>query len=132
MPLAYPGVLDLKDENQHITWNDRDVMLYALAIGMGTGARDLDFVYEKNLKVVPTFVAVAAFGRRPLRRAGISYTHMVHAGQTMTFHGPIPVDASVIVDSRICNVYDKGNRGALVVTETLVRAKETNAPIATT
>ena len=61
MPIAYPAVLDLKEENQHITWNDRDVMLYALALGMGTTDRELDFVYEKNLKVIPTLVAVAAY-----------------------------------------------------------------------
>ena len=38
-------------------YNDRDVMLYAL----GIGASELPFIYERNLKVIPTFAVIPAF-----------------------------------------------------------------------
>ncbi|MBW1803110.1 MAG: hypothetical protein JRJ85_20550, partial [Deltaproteobacteria bacterium] len=37
-------------------YNEDTVILYAL--GIGAGVKDLDFVYEKNLKVYPTFAVV--------------------------------------------------------------------------
>jgi acyl dehydratase len=125
MPIAYPAILDLREENQSMRWDDRDVMLYALAIGMGGPPAELPFVYEKNLRVMPTFLTVAAWGKRPLRRSGINYLRMLHASQTMTWHAPVPVDGRVIVDSRISDVFDKGpDHGALIVTETLVREEK--------
>src|SRR3970040_1924581 len=38
-------------------YNDRDLMLYAL----GVGASELDFVFERNLKALPTFAVIPAF-----------------------------------------------------------------------
>lgn len=35
MPIDYPSVLDLKTEATPYSWSDREVMLYALGIGMG-------------------------------------------------------------------------------------------------
>ena len=40
-------------------YNTRDVMLYALGVGATTD--ELEFVYEKDLKVLPTFAVVPAF-----------------------------------------------------------------------
>ena len=37
----------------------KDVILYAL--GVGAGADELDYTYEKNLKVIPTFSIAAIF-----------------------------------------------------------------------
>jgi hypothetical protein len=41
------------------SWNQKDVMLYAL--GVGCGREQLPFVYERDLKVLPTFAVVPAF-----------------------------------------------------------------------
>ena len=63
MTISYPAILDLKTENQAFSWGDRETMLYALGIGMGTdpmNADELPFVYENNLKAVPTQATVAA------------------------------------------------------------------------
>ncbi|MDX9821129.1 MAG: hypothetical protein RBT20_04285, partial [Syntrophales bacterium] len=37
----------------------KDVVLYAL--GVGAGFDELDYVYEKNLKVIPSFSIAAVF-----------------------------------------------------------------------
>ena len=49
-----------------------DVILYHLGIGAGfqaTDPRELEYTYEKNLKVLPSFVMVAG-GRRPSTGGG--------------------------------------------------------------
>ena len=42
MPIAYPAILDLKTEGQAFAWRDRETMLYALGIGMGSDPLDMD------------------------------------------------------------------------------------------
>ena len=42
-----------KTEALPFTYNEDDVILYAL--GLGAGVDQLDYVYEKNLKVFPTY-----------------------------------------------------------------------------
>jgi hypothetical protein len=42
---------------RHYDW--KDVVLYAL--GVGAGFDDLDYAYEKNLKVIPTFSIAMIF-----------------------------------------------------------------------
>ena len=41
------------------TYTERDVMLYALGVGCGTD--DLQFTYERDLKVLPTFAVIPSF-----------------------------------------------------------------------
>src|ERR1051326_8900373 len=69
MPIYYPDILDQKTAARTFTYGDKDVMLYALGIGLGADPMDekeLAFVYEKNLKIVPTAATVlAAANNRP-------------------------------------------------------------------
>ena len=44
MPIKYPEVMSLKTEGVPYAWSDREVMLYALGIGMGN-----DPLNEKEL-----------------------------------------------------------------------------------
>jgi len=62
-------VLDLKEQGRRFSWSERDTMLYALAVEwvrIRLDRNELPFVYEKNLKALPTLAAVVAWG------AGIS------------------------------------------------------------
>lgn len=65
MPIFYPDILDQKTAARTFTYGDKDVMLYALGIGLGADPMDekeLAFVYERGLKVVPTAATVLAAG----------------------------------------------------------------------
>ncbi len=49
MPIKYPEVMNLKTEGVPYAWSDREVMLYALGIGMGEdplNEKELLFVNE--------------------------------------------------------------------------------------
>ena len=48
MPIYYPDILDQRTDPRTFTYGDKDVMLYALGIGLGAdpmGEKELPFVY---------------------------------------------------------------------------------------
>ena len=63
-------------------------------------------------------------------RSGINYVKMLHATQAVTFDRPVPVDGKVLVDSRVTDAFDKGERGALIMTETVIRDEKSGERIA--
>ena len=135
MPISYPAILDLKTEGQSFSWRDRETMLYALGIGMGSDPLNMDelpFVYENSLKAVPTLATVVAWGAGPMGKTGINYLMVVHGEQSVTFHKPMPTEAEIIADSRIAGAYDKGpGKGAVIYTETVIKDAKSGEPIAT-
>jgi acyl dehydratase len=123
--LAYDQLLHVRSVVREYAWNDRDVMLYALAIGMGSdplNAEQLPFVYEKSLKVVPTFATVAAWGSNPPHEAmKINYALVVQADQSVILHKPLPPAARVIASGAVTGALDKGPKGAIIFREVVLR-----------
>jgi acyl dehydratase len=116
--IDYPSVLDLREEGRRFSWSERDTMLYALAVGMGSDPLDrqeLPFVYEEGLKALPTLVTVVAWGAGfSAERLGLNRGQTLHGEEAITLHRPLPCSGEVIADSRVSAVYDKGERGAIV------------------
>lgn len=116
--------------------SDRDCLLYALSLGYGRDpmdAADLAFVYEKDLRVVPTISAVLAktpfWMRDP--RTGIDWVKIVHGEQSAEFLAPVPTSGTLVSETRVKGVEDKGpGKGALVFSETSLWHKETGTLIA--
>ena len=135
MPIFYPDILEQKTEPRTFTYGDKDVMLYALGIGMGRDPmdeRELPFVYEKALKVVPTAATVLAAGagrragaqaveQKPgLRVSQLNYLMVVHGEQKVELHKPLPLTGSFTAQGRTVGAFDKGkDKGAVVVNETI-------------
>lgn len=121
------------------TYTAKDVMLYALGVGMGQDPLDRDelrFVYERDLRVLPGMAAVLAspgFWVRDNPELGIDYVRLVHGEQTITLHQPLPIAATVIGETQVTRVVDKGaGRGALVYSEKRLTDEATGALLATT
>jgi acyl dehydratase len=95
---------------------------------------ELPFVYEKNLKVLPTMAAVlgyVGFWARD-RDTGIDWVKLVNGEQGVTLHRPLAGQATVIGRQRIVEVIDKGaGKGALVLSEREVTDKTSGELIAT-
>jgi acyl dehydratase len=134
MPIYYPDILEQKTEPRTFTYGDKDVMLYALGVGMGRDPmdeRELPFVYEKALKVVPTAATVLAAGagrraaqnveqKEGVRVSQLNYLMVVHGEQKVELHKPLPTTGSFTATSRTIGAYDKGkDKGAVVVNETV-------------
>lgn len=116
MVLPYAELMKLKREFSY-GWSERDVMIYALGLGLPSDPldeRQLAFVYEKNLAVLPTFVSTIVLGRSPIAFAGLDYAHVLHGEQAVTIHQPIPTKGEALVKSEIEGAWDKGHgKGAV-------------------
>ena len=107
------------------SYSGRDAMLYALALGFGAetlDGRELAFVYEKALRVVPTLNVLLATGAGAIiEQGGLDYRKIVHGEQRLKIHRPLPASATVRSRSRCIAVDDKGTaKGAVVDIETIV------------
>ena len=108
-------IIGKKLEAEPFTYDRDTVILYAL--GVGAGVDELDFIYEKNLKVLPTFAVVPfipTFLSVFVPSAGLNLFKVLHGEQTIILHKPI-APAGTIHTSMMCeSIYDKGDSGAIV------------------
>ncbi len=95
-------------------YNEDTVILYAL--GIGAGEHELDFVYEKNLKVFPTFAVIPLMSALLpfISAAGINFYALLHGEQKIVLHNPIPTSGTVHTTAICESIYDKGDKGAVV------------------
>ena len=125
MAIRYPEILSIEEPARTLSWSDRETILYALAIGMGADPEngdELPFVYEKNLKAVPTLATVVSWGANiGAEKMGLNRALTVHGEESITWHQPLPATGSVIAKSRVAAAYDKGEKGAVVEREMQLR-----------
>ena len=119
------------------TYTEKDCILYALGVGMGVDPLDeecLKYVYEDGLKVLPSQSVIMAhpgFWAKD-EDTDIDWVKVLHAGQEVIFHNPIPSSGTVEATTRITEVNDKGDRiGALINSERVVRDVATGTDICT-
>jgi len=137
MPLDADKLMALKIPAVEHSYGPRDCMLYALGLGLGQNplnADELAFVYEKNLKVLPTYALVQGYSAYWLRQPdlGITWSHVVHGEQGLMLHESVAPQGTVIGRTRIVDVVDKGEgKGALVYSERAISDKATGRLLAT-
>jgi hypothetical protein len=70
------------------TW--KDTVLYAL--GVGAGFSDLDYCYEKDLKVIPSFAITTIYDLMPelATASNVNLAGILHGEHEIIFHNPIP------------------------------------------
>jgi acyl dehydratase len=116
-------------------YDEKDSILYALGTGLGYDPLDRDqlrFVYEKNLKVLPTFALVLGYSASWLRDTGLDLVRIVHGEQAMLLHRPVAPRGHVIGRSRILDLVDKGaDKGALLYAERVISDRDSGEKIAT-
>jgi acyl dehydratase len=116
MPIDLTAVGKKLGSVEH-SYTQRDVMLYALGVGCGTD--DLQFTYERELKVLPTFAVIPSFPAM-LNLGGamqVNPAMVLHGEQAIEVPEPIPTEGHVITTPTIKAVYDKV-KGAVVVVAT--------------
>jgi len=134
MPIHYPDILNQRSPARTFSYGDKDVMLYALGVGLGAdplNEAELAFVYERGLKVVPTAATVLASGASvkdgasvehpPGHRVShINYLMVVHGEQKVELHRPLAAAGVFTATNRTIGAYDKGaDKGAVIVHETM-------------
>jgi 3-hydroxyacyl-CoA dehydrogenase/3a,7a,12a-trihydroxy-5b-cholest-24-enoyl-CoA hydratase len=112
-------------------YNERDLSLYALGIGMAhhgpRDARELQYVYEaagNGFKAFPTYAVIFPFGTltKLTNMEGIKFNPMMllHGEQTLEVPRPLAPEATITTEGKITHVYDK-IKGAVIVTESISR-----------
>ncbi|MFE9686919.1 MaoC/PaaZ C-terminal domain-containing protein [Streptomyces sp. NPDC006285] len=124
MPIDVAQALAAEPRSAGIAWGHKDVQLYHLGLGAGIPATDPDelrYTLESRLHVLPSFATVAGAGAPgvisglSLPGVDVDLAHVLHGGQTVTVHRPIPVAGEAVATARIAAVYDKGKAAILVV-----------------
>ncbi|MEU2896982.1 MaoC/PaaZ C-terminal domain-containing protein [Streptomyces sp. NPDC001273] len=135
MPLDAARALAAPPRTARISWTVKDVLLYHLGIGAGRPATDpgeLRYTLESRLHVLPSFATVAGGGPPGVIRAlsmpgvDVDLARVLHAGQSLTVHRPLPAEGSATTSDRIVAVYDKGEAALLVLR---TEAADTDGPL---
>jgi len=124
MPIDAAKAVAAAPRTGEIAWDHKDVQLYHLGLGAGRPATDPDelrYTLESRLHVLPSFATVAGAGS-PGVISGLSMpgvdvdlARVLHGGQRIEVHRPIPVAGTASATSRIAAVYDKGKAAILVM-----------------
>jgi acyl dehydratase len=137
MPLDVEKALQMEIPGVGFSWTEKDIILYNLAIGAGvppTDERELGYVYEGELKAIPTFGTIPPFsmmmGLTGADGLDINLTQILHGEHQLRVHRRIPTSATVSQTGRVVDVFDKG-KGALVVVEVVSALESTGEPLFT-
>ncbi|WP_135467606.1 MaoC family dehydratase [Crenalkalicoccus roseus] len=137
MPIVYEKLLNypIPEVRQTLRW--QDVALYNFSIGLGQDPMDerqLDFLYEPRLKVMPSMPVVLGspgfWSRNP--DTGLDWVRIVHGEQGLVLHRPLPTEGEIIGRSRVTGLVDRGaGKGALMYSEREVIDARTGERLAT-
>ncbi|MFJ3641957.1 MaoC/PaaZ C-terminal domain-containing protein [Streptomyces sp. NPDC090108] len=130
MPIDAAEALAAEPRTGEIHWTAKDVQLYHLGIGAGanpdlespaTDPGELRYTLESRLHVLPSFATVAGGGPPGVIRGlsvpgvDVDLARVLHGGQSLRIHRPVPVAGTAAVTERIAAVYDKGTAALLVL-----------------
>ncbi|MER6914287.1 MaoC/PaaZ C-terminal domain-containing protein [Streptomyces sp. NPDC000594] len=123
MPIDPATALAAPPRSAGISWDHKDVLLYHLGIGAGVPATDPDelrYTLESRLQVLPSFATVAGAGQGlvgGLDAPGIDIdlAAVLHGGQSVRVHRPLPARGTAVSTARIAALYDKGSAAVLVL-----------------
>jgi acyl dehydratase len=137
MSLNLDKLLSIKVPAVEQSYGPKDCILYALGLGFGqdpTDENELRFVYENNLRALPTWPLKQGYAPYWLRDGdyGLTFSHAVHGEQGIVLHAPVMTEGTVIGQERVVDVVDKGDgRGALIFSERAITDKASGRLLAT-
>ena len=119
MPIDPTKAIGAELPTRELSWTSTDVLLYHLTLG--AHADELHYVYERGLRVLPTFAVVTGTlretGAPSLDMPGVDVdlVNALHGWQELVVHQPLPAQAATQERSRVVDIHDKGNAAVVVV-----------------
>ncbi len=135
MPLDFTHLMSLGLTGEKLAYTSRDTMYHALSVGMGSDpshTRELRYVYEGNgLKTLPTQASTLA-SFQWLDECGWDAGRVLHGEERLTLHRPLAHFGSLLADTEVTAVYDRGSdKGALVYVQCRARSESDGHPVFT-
>ena len=136
MPIDLDKALGARLPEVPFSWDQNAIILYHLGVGAGVPATDpgeLEYTYEANLKVLPSFGSIPPFGSL-MGLGGVdgldfNFAMLLHGEQDIQIHKPIPTAQKLKISGSIPEIYDKG-KAALVILEAATK-DESGEPLFT-
>jgi acyl dehydratase len=116
------------------TYSARDVILYAIGLGLGEDPCDpatLRFLDERSLAVLPSFAVTLCSPGMWIRAPefGVDFAKLVHIQQSAEFFGTLPAAGKVKGVAKVLSLTDRGaGRGALLVLERTLAGADSDEP----
>jgi MaoC dehydratase-like protein/2-enoyl-CoA hydratase-like protein len=110
-----PEALGAESAAYSLPYDWKTLVLYAL--GIGAKRDELDYLYEaRGPKVYPTFAVVPTYQvlMDLMAKSGGSFERVVHGGQSIRVHAPLPPAGVMSTSGVITGVYDLKRMGQLV------------------
>lgn len=113
----------------------KDSMLYALGLGYGSEPSNpdhLQFVYEENLKSVPSICNVLAHPGFWVNEPtlAIDWVKILHGEQSFEIFKPLPPEGNVRGTYKLVGLEDKGDKGAVMWVEKTLTDEATDEVLA--
>lgn len=110
-------LIGLQTDPVEIKWSEKDVQLYALAVGCKP-QQELDFVYEaRGPKVLPTFSVISGLNimGSVMGQVQFNLAMLLHGEQKIELHRSIPSKGVAKGVGKIVEVWDKGKAAVIGV-----------------
>ncbi len=110
-------------------YRTEDSILYALALGFGADPTDSDqlqFVYEQNIRTLPTMNLVVGYPGFWLKepKYQVEWQKVLHAEEKLIIHQPLPPAGAVVGETFVDEIVDRGaDRGAFIYQRKEVRGE---------
>jgi len=139
MPIDYEHLMSLRSRGERVPYTDRDVLLYALGVGLGrdpTQQNERPYLTEPGgLKTLPSFASVLVSkgaSNNLLDDCGWDASRVEPRGETFSLDRPLDDSGTLLVDSDVAAVFDKGaEEGALITVESRARRESDGRPVFT-
>lgn len=132
MPIDYEHLVSLRSRGARVSYTDRDVILYALAVNLGAGqdGQELPFVSElAGLRVLPTLAGVLV----PfdfLDDCGWDPDRVMIRSESISLERPLEDAGTLLVDSEVVAVRDRGGgEGAVIELRAQARRERDESPV---
>lgn len=139
MAIDYDKLMNWPFGQVEQTYTAKDSILYALGLGLGADPLDTDqlrYVFEEaaGFAALPTMAVVLAgpgfWARDP--NSGISWQKVLHGEQEIVLHAPVPPAATMVAETKITEIIDKGSdKGALLYQQRTLVEKTSGTKVAT-
>jgi acyl dehydratase len=114
-PESAASAIGLDLGRRTVSYDERDAILYALALG--APATQLDLVFERDLRVLPTYGVALGLWASDERgsRSFFDVPRTLHSAQRLEVYEPLARSGTLEQTARVANVWDKGSAAVFEV-----------------